>query len=202
MGRHTSEGRTARSADSITSRLSKSGRLSTQNGGDKPHVRPGHVADLPGVLACAKTYDLTTADNGCVAVLFSMALQSGYLYVVEWHGCVIGFAFGLVLPHPIGGWPYLDWVALFVQPVFRGVAGTRLVRHILRISSTAPLDMVKLSAPNSSRLGTILHRAGYDPAEVVYLRGSRWPSHRSSCQQSPEPAQSAARRHPRHRTKD
>lgn len=142
------------------------------------HVRAATREDRAGIIACARAFELLPTSDDHVGALVDLALVSETLFVaIDRFGDVVGLALGVVLPHPYGGFLYLDWVACFVHPDYRDTAaGVGLLRRILRLSSTAPLDLVKMSAPMGSRLGTLLERAGFAPAEVTFVKGAVWRS--------------------------
>jgi GNAT superfamily N-acetyltransferase len=138
-------------------------------------VRVAQASDVEGVVVCARGYELEHTDDDHVAYLFYLAEHCGGMFVAEDQGQIVGFLCSIVMPHAFSGRLYLEVIALFVQPSHRNTwAAGALLRKMLDFAAALPLDMVKIAAPMSSRLGTVLHRAGFKEQETVMVKGARW----------------------------
>lgn len=131
--------------------------------------------DCAGVVACAQSFQPYTPTKACVEALFDDASACGGMFVAEHAGVIVGFLCALKLAHPFTGRDYVTVVAWWVPVEWRGSgAGLALVRCFLRWVSTQPLDMVTICAPQGSQLGTLLHKHGFAPVEVVWMKGISW----------------------------
>lgn len=138
-------------------------------------ARPAEPDDLVGVIACALQFLTYQPTPECVAELFAQSGEQGGMFVAEQGGTIIGFLCALKLPHPFTGRDYVNVVAWWVPEDRRASgAGLALLRQLLRWCSTQQLDMVTISAPTSSRLGTLLQAVGFAPVETVHMKGRTW----------------------------
>lgn len=148
-------------------------------------ARPAEPADLAGVIACAAEFETYQPNAGCVADLFDMARECGGMFVAEHEGDIVGFLCALKQPHAFTARDYVNVVAWWVPPGRRGTgAGIALLRQWLRWVSTLTLDMVTISAPLSSQLSKVLRAFGFEPVEVVFMRGHSWKVEGAGCRHS------------------
>lgn len=140
-------------------------------------ARAAVAADCAGVVASALQFDAYTPSPENVEALFDLAMSCGGMFVaVDDDDLVLGFLCAVKQPHVFTGRDHVTVVAWWVPPEHRATgAGLALLRAWLRWISTQALDMVTISTPLSSHLGTILQSAGFSPVETVWMRGVTWP---------------------------
>jgi hypothetical protein len=131
--------------------------------------------DCAGVVACALTFQPYTPDQLSVEALFDDAMACGGMFVAEHDERIVGFLCAVKLPHPFTGRDYITVVAWWVIPEWRATgAGLGLLRIFARWLSTQRVDMVTICAPLGSQLGSVLHKHGFVPVEVVWMKGVAW----------------------------
>jgi hypothetical protein len=97
------------------------------------------------------------------------------MFVAEHDEGIVGFLCALRQPHPYTERDYIFVVAWWVPVEHRGTgAGLALVRAFARWCSTQAVDLITISAPLSSHLGTVLRDHGFRPVETVWMKGTSW----------------------------
>lgn len=131
--------------------------------------------DAPGIVRCAARFPHYRVVPRAIEPLVEASIEMQACFVAQnTRAEIVGFVVGLVLPHPFSGRPYLDVIALWLEPEYRrSSAGLGLLRKILRFSWTEPLELVKIAVADS-RLRAFLHRQGFRDVETVLIKGDAW----------------------------
>jgi L-amino acid N-acyltransferase YncA len=143
-------------------------------------IRPATVEDLPRILKMSEHFAATSVigtqfgvDPARVAALLERTLASPHemqAYVAEDRGGrVVGQVAAHVFDHPIVAVRMASMFTWWVEESARGRVGLQLLKHIMAWAADQGAQVVQMSAPRDSNVGSLCAAIGFEASEDSWV---------------------------------